>query len=136
MDRFDHVTEFDVQFRDLDTNAHVNNAVYVSYLEQARAEYFADVIGVPLADAEIVLARLTIEYEAPIAFDETVTVYTRVPDLGTSSFPMENIIETDEGSAATAELTIVPFDLESDHARPIPQEWRDRIRAYEDLNAE
>lgn len=134
MDGFDHVTEFDVQFRDLDTNAHVNNAVYVSYLEQARAEYFADVIGVSLTDAEVVLAQLTIEYEAPIAFEETVTVYTRIPDLGETSFPMENIIETDDGRAATAELTIVPFDLATEHARPIPPDWRDRIRAYEDLN--
>lgn len=134
MDEFDHTTELGVRFRDLDTMGHVNNAVYVSYLEQARAEYFEDIIGVPLADAEIVLAELAIEYEAPIALKDTVTVFTRVPELGESSFPMENVIKTDGDRAATAELTIVPFDLDTETPRPIPSMWREHIRQHENLD--
>lgn len=130
---YDHATEIGVRFRDLDTNRHVNNAVYVSYLEQGRAEYFDDVIGVPLAEAEVALANLEVEYAVPIAYGEGVTVHTRVPALGTSSFPIESVIETDRGVAATAEATIVAFDPDTESARPLPERWRERIARHEGL---
>lgn len=132
-DGYDHATEIGVQFRDLDTNRHVNNAVYVSYLEQGRAEYFQDVIGVSLAEAEVALARLEIEYAAPLSYGDRVTVHTRVPSLGTSSFPVETLLETDRGVAATAEATIVAFDPDSESARPLPERWREGIARHEGL---
>lgn len=133
MDGYDHATEITIRFRDLDTNRHVNNAVYVSYLEQARADYFADVLDVPLADAEIALARLELNFEAPVSLGEVVTVYTRVPDLGGSSFRMEHAVETGDRLAATADSTVVPFDVESESARPLPDAWREAIRSHESL---
>lgn len=131
MHGYDHATQIDVRFRDLDPLAHVNNAVYVSYLEEGREQYFEDVLGTTLVDGQIVLASLAIEYEAPISLGERVTVHTRVPELGGSSFPMENAIETDGDLAATAELTIVPFDADAERSRPIPDAWRERIRRHE-----
>lgn len=133
MKGYDHATEITTRFRDLDTNRHVNNAVYVSYLEQARAEYFSDVLEVHLADAEIALVRLELEFEAPISLGDTVTVHTRVPELGGSSFPMEHAIEAGDRLVATANLTIVPFDVEAESARPVPDMWREAIRNHESL---
>lgn len=131
MDGYFHATELAPRFRDLDTNGHVNNAVYVSYLEQARSEYFDDVLDVPLADAEIVIVRLELEYVAPISLSDAVTVHTRVPDVGTSSFPMEHVVVANERRVATASVTIVPFDLDTESARPVPEEWRESIRRHE-----
>lgn len=134
MDEFNHATEIEVRFRDLDPMNHVNNAVYISYLEEGREKYFEDIIGTTLEDAEIVLAELSIEYDAPITLEESVTVHTRVPSLGDSSFRMENLIETGGGLAATAEMTIVPFDVETERSRPVPSAWRERIRSHENLD--
>jgi len=39
-----YTTEIDVRFRDIDAMGHVNNAVYATYIEQARTEYFRDVL--------------------------------------------------------------------------------------------
>jgi acyl-CoA thioester hydrolase len=133
MDETDHTTEIGTRFSDLDTNGHVNNAVYVSYAEQARAEYFAEVVGVPLADAEIALARLTVEFEAPISLGDTVTVQTRVPRLGESSFPMEHDITVDGRPAASVSVTIVPLAPDGESAREIPETWRDAIHSHESL---
>jgi acyl-CoA thioester hydrolase len=135
MEEFGHVAELDVRFRDLDTMGHVNNALYITYLEQARAEYFSDVIDVPLADAEIVLARLAVEYEAPIDLNESVTVYSRVPTVSESSFPMEHAIRADGTLAATADSVIVPFDLDAGIARTVPPSWRNHICHHEDMDA-
>jgi acyl-CoA thioester hydrolase len=89
-----------------------------------------------LADAEIVLARLAVEYEAPIDLDESVTVYSRVPGVGESSFPMEHAIRTDGTLAATADSVIVPFDLDAGIVRTVPPSWHNHSRHYEGMNIE
>lgn len=135
MEEDDHSTTIRVRYRDLDTMNHVNNSVYVTYIEQARAEYFSDVIGVPLDEANIVLATLTIDYKNPIESDEEITVTTSVPTLGESSIPMEHTIHTENDIAATSSTVIVPFDREAQSPRPIPEAWRDRIQRYENGDA-
>ncbi|NEU58655.1 thioesterase family protein [Halorussus sp. MSC15.2] len=127
---YEYTTDLDVRFRDLDAMGHVNNAVYATYLEQARADYYADVVGVPLPEADTVLVNLSIAYQRPITADETVTVALGVGDLGESSVPMEYEIRTGDGVAATAETVQVVFDRETGESRSIPKEWRDRIARY------
>lgn len=134
MANYEYATELDVRFRDIDAMGHVNNAVYATFLEQARADYYADVLDIPLSEADTVLASLSIQYERPITHDETVTVALGVADLGESSIPMEYEIRTENGVAATAETVQVVFDRSSGESRPIPQQWRDRITQYKDTN--
>ena len=123
------VTELGVRFRDVDAMGHVNNAVYATYLEQARAEYFGEVVGRPLDDVGTVLVDLHVEYRRPIELaDDTVTVRLRVTDVGESS--VETAYEVCAGGevAATAETTQVVID---DDGRPrrVPAGWRERIAA-------
>jgi len=127
---YEYTTELDVRFRDLDAMGHVNNTVYATYLEQARADYYADVIDVSLSAVDTVLASLSTAYQRPVTAKETVTVAFGVGDLGESSIPMEYEIRTEEGVAATAETVQIVFDRETGESRSIPQEWRDRITRY------
>lgn len=127
-------TSIDVRFRDIDSMGHVNNAVYATYLEQARTRYFADVLGVDLSTVSTVLASLSLEYRRPIELsDGTVTVVIDVAELGRSSLPMTYEVRTDDGVAATAESTQVVIDPETGESRPIPAEYRERIRSYHGL---
>lgn len=130
MTDYGYTTELDVRFRDLDAMGHVNNAVYATYLEQARADYYADVIDVSLSAVDTVLASLSIAYQRPVTAEETVTVAFGVGDLGESSIPMEYEVRTENGVAATAETVQIVFDRETGESRSIPQEWRDRITRY------
>lgn len=130
-DGFSYTSEVDVRFRDIDPMDHVNNALYVTYIEQARAEYYEDVIGLTLGEADTVLAHLEVDYEQPIELGETVEVRMRVDDLGTSSIPMSYELRTDAYVVATAETVQVMFDRESGEPRPIPEGWRERIEANE-----
>jgi acyl-CoA thioester hydrolase len=127
---YEYTTELDVRFRDLDAMGHVNNAVYATYLEQARADYYADVIDVSLSEADTVLVNLSIAYQRPVTAEETVTVALGIGDLGESSVPMEYEIRTENGVAATAETVQVVFDRSTGESRSIPQEWRDRITQH------
>lgn len=127
MDDYSYETAVDVRLRDIDFMGHVNNATYATYLEQAREDFFRDVLGVSLVETNTVLVHLEIEYARPIEADDTVTVGLRVPELGHSSMPVEYEIRANGVQAATAHTVQVLADPETGESQPIPPEWRTRI---------
>lgn len=131
MNEFSYEMAVPVRFRDLDAVGHVNNAVYATYLEEARTAYIADVLDITTSDSGLVIAHLEIDYRHPIRADESVTVALRTGELGETSIPMEYEIRDGETLAATAETVMVTTDYETGETRPIPQEWRERIGAHE-----
>lgn len=126
-------TEIDVRFRDIDAMGHVNNAVYATYTEQARTDYFREVTDRGLDGIPSVLATLSVDFRAPVTLEEgSVTVALDVPELGRSSIPMAYEIRTEKGVAAEAETVQVIVD-ESGDSMPIPDGLRSAIEAYHDL---
>ncbi len=128
-------TTLDVRFRDIDAMGHVNNAVYATYAEQARADYFADVLDQDLSAVSSVLARIEIDYHRPIELDDgPVTVAVSVPRLGESSLPMEYEIRTADGElAASIESVQVAYDRDAGESVPLPDAWRETISEYHEL---
>lgn len=128
-------TTMDLRFRDIDPMGHVNNAVYATFLEQARARYYDAVLGEDLVGVDTVLARQCIDYERPIALDQgPVEVTVDVRELGRSSLDLaSDIVRGDGELAATAEVVQVAFDRETGRSRPIPDAWREAIEDYHDL---
>jgi len=128
-------TTIDVRYRDIDAMGHVNNAVYASYLEQARINYFQDLLGVDLSAVGAVLATITIEYERPVELsDGEVRVELDVPRIGDSSIPMEYELSRPDGErVATAETVQVAVDKDAQEPTSIPDTWREEIVSYHDL---
>lgn len=126
-------SEVQVRFRDIDAMGHVNNAVYATYVEQARTEYFHRVLDTGLDAISTVLASLELSYERPILLEQSVTVTIDVPDLGRSSLPMEYEILADGERAATATSVQVFLDSETGEPSPIPERFRERITEFEEL---
>jgi acyl-CoA thioester hydrolase len=127
---YEFETEFRVRFRDIDAMGHVNNAVYSTYLEQARADYFREVLGETLSEVGSVLASLSVDFRAPIEGDDVVTVALTIPELGTSSIPMRYEIRREDGVvAATAETVQVVYDREAGESVPVPESWREAIES-------
>ncbi len=114
MTDFEYETELQVRFRDLDAMGHVNNAVYATYLEQARVDYYADVLGVGLDDIDTVLVNLEIDYRHEVVLDdETVTIAMGVRAIGESSVVVGYEVRAGDRVAATAETTQVYVDSSS-----------------------
>lgn len=122
-----YTTDLEVRFRDLDPMQHVNNAIYSTYLEQARARFSEDVLGVALADLDTVLAQVEISFERPIEGVGTVTVELEVGDVGRSSIPMEYELFSEGERVATARSVLVYFDRETGESEPIPADIRERL---------
>ncbi|WP_089385398.1 acyl-CoA thioesterase [Halorubrum vacuolatum] len=125
----EYAVELEVRFRDIDAMGHVNNAVYATYIEQARTRYVRDVLETDLASIPTVLASLSIDYRRPVLLsDGAVTVTIEVPKVGTSSLPMRYTIATADGDvAAEAESTQVFLDPETERPTPIPERYREAI---------
>lgn len=134
MDGFRFVFPIDVRFRDLDLFGHVNNAVYLTYLESARLAWWMHVTGRPeLRDVSMILARTEIDYRRPVVLGERLRVGVRSPSLRRSSFVLLFRIETEPGSALVAEArkVLVHYDYAASRSTPIPAALRAQIRAQD-----
>ncbi|MFC7176016.1 acyl-CoA thioesterase [Halosegnis marinus] len=133
-DAFRFTEEIPLRLRDLDQMNHVNNAVYATFLEQARSAYFRDVVGRPLNGVGMVIADLELDFERGVTLDAgRVTVGARVTELGRSSIPMAYQVWADGERAATGATTMVHVDREAGGSKPIPDAWRETITEFEGL---
>lgn len=116
----------EVRFRDLDALGHVNNAVYLTYLESARIEFYMSLMPVPITKIGIVLAEITVTYRAPAFFDDLLAVGVRVATMGSRSFTLEYQIvrSSDDVLVATARSTLVAYDFEANRSIPVSTEFR------------
>jgi acyl-CoA thioester hydrolase len=133
MDGFRSRSTQEVAFRDLDVFGHVNNAVYLTYIENARIRYLREVLGIEsLEDLLVIVAKVHIDFVSRASLSETLEIGTRVSRIGTKSLEMEHEIQGPDGRVvARATTTLVTFDYRGDATMPVPDLWRERIEAYE-----
>ena len=125
MDGFPFVHREKVRFRDLDGMGHVNNAVFSTYLEQARLAWFGSDDRMPLSD--VILARTEIDFRAPVGLGEVVDIGVRPSRLGTKSFELEYELRSAGRVVAEAKSVLVGYDYEHGASTTIPDRWRRRL---------
>src|SRR2546428_11538553 len=82
-----YTVEIRVRFRDIDGMQHVNNAVYFTYMEQARSEWYRQLMGIrSVAEFDFILAHAACDFKEAIGFGETVVVTVTLTKIGNSSF--------------------------------------------------
>ncbi len=133
-DAFRFSTQLQVRWRDLDPMGHVNNAVYFTYLEQARVHYLhgLDLVTDDPSEVGMILAEATCQFQSPLKLGENTTIHVRVSELRNSSFIFEYRMEGQDGRlAALARSVQVCYDYAAQRSIPIPKRWRATITAYE-----
>ena len=136
---FKHITKIKVRFSDLDAMQHVNNATYLSYLEEARIKYFNDLFSLKDGnlDYEAVIARIEIDYLFPIVLGDEIEVYTRISNLGNKSIDVLHIIGIRKESglikAATSVTKLVYYNYKSRSTMQIPEEAKKIISEFEGI---
>ena len=137
MTDFRHRTPLEVRFRDIDAFGHVNNAVFSSYLEQARIRYLLDALEQPRFERlPLILARVELDYRAPITFGEPIEVLTRVDWIGRSSIAMSHELLAAGHLAAQASTVLVTYDYDRAKPMPVPDDWRRRLAQVEGRSLE
>jgi acyl-CoA thioester hydrolase len=116
-----------VRFRDLDGMGHVNNAVFSTYLEQARLAWFGRDEEMPLRD--VILARTEIDFRSQLAPGEIVDIGVRPVRVGTKSFELEYELRADGRLVAEAKSVLVGYDYARGESMPVPDRWKRRLTA-------
>ncbi len=87
---FDFTSAFPVRFRDVDMLGHVNNAVYLTYLETARVEFWNRHFGEFSWDRmAFLVGDAYIRYLNPTPFQTRLEVGIRFASIGNKSFVLE-----------------------------------------------
>jgi acyl-CoA thioester hydrolase len=121
-----HEKRIEIRWRDLDTFGHVNNAVYLTYLEETRDEWVAGVTADPDAISAYVLARVAIDFRRELTLaDDAVVGRCRLERIGTSSIHTREELVTESGDlVAEAEAVLVARDSASGRSRPLTEDER------------
>ena len=131
MTELSYTTTVDVRYQDHDEMGHVNNATYVTYMEEARTKYFRNELGVPADELSMVVAHLEVDFLRSVQYVDEVEVGVSVTDVGESSFTMAYEVRDDEGVAVEGETVQVVLDPETGTSTPVPDAWRASIRELE-----
>lgn len=128
--KYEH--ELDVRFRDCDPMGHVNNAVYLTYLESARLAWWRAAFGPDgLREHGVILARVEIDYRRPAFPGDRLVVRMRVVRIGRSSFTVayEVVNVPTQEVIAEAVSVQVAYDYGQGRSVPLADRLREKLEA-------
>jgi acyl-CoA thioester hydrolase len=123
---FDFVHRETVRFRDVDAMGHVNNAVFLTYIEEARIAFL---LRFDARVTDMIMARAEIDFRAPLRDGDEIEIGVRPAGVGTKSFELEYEVRSPSALAAQAKTVIVSYDYEAGRPVEVPQSWREALAA-------
>jgi acyl-CoA thioester hydrolase len=114
------LTHEHVRFGDCDPMGHANNAVYSTYLEQARITALGGL-------DPFILAHVEIDFRSELRMNDEIEIRTRCSHVGTKSFELEHQIWTGDRLAAEAKSVLVGYDYEQGTSVPLPDDTKRRL---------
>jgi acyl-CoA thioester hydrolase len=124
----------EVRFRDCDPMGHVNNAVYLTYLEQARFAHWRAVWGFssdgpPENAPGVILARAEIDFRRPARYGDTLEVRISLDRIGRTSFSYSyEIVDQEDRVVAAAKSVQVMYDYAAGRPAPLSEQMRNKLR--------
>lgn len=133
-----HTIFIPIRYGDLDAQGHVNNARFLTFVENARIFYLKDLglwDGEDFLNLGLIVADAHIAYRAPILFGQTVKVESRVTHMGNKSLRFAYRLEEAQTGQlfADAETVMVAYDYHTLQSIPIPDDWRAIIAEFEEI---
>ena len=122
MEGFPFVRRERVRFRDCDAMGHVNNAVYSTFLEEARIDVLDGL-------DDFILARVEIDFRSELRAGEEIEVGTRCSRIGTKSLDLEHEIRANGRLAAEAKSVLVGYDYGRGESVPLSEKLKARLSA-------
>ena len=129
-----HIYPCPLRWADMDSFGHVNNVVFLRYLEQARVDWMFETAreaGVDKFSLGTVVARHEIDYLRPLVYRAApVQVDIWVTQIKAASFTCAYEVHDDDAVYATAQTRLVPYDLAAQRPRRIAPEERFYLEQY------
>ena len=115
--------EIETRWRDLDAFGHVNNAVFATYIENARGALFKK-WNLPFdgKGKSLIVASITINYHQQLKHPTNIIIGQKITRIGNTSFDVESALfnnNNKEEPIATSKVTVVCFDFEKQKSIPV-----------------
>jgi acyl-CoA thioester hydrolase len=124
-----------VRFRDCDLFGHVNNAVYFTYMEEARWAYWREISGDTYGRLPLILARTECDFIRPLQPGERIDIWLGVTRIGRTSFSIDcEMLDERAQAVAKGKAVMVTYDYAANKPIPVPDWCRARIEEYEGRN--
>ncbi|MDE5551860.1 MAG: acyl-CoA thioesterase [Muribaculaceae bacterium] len=132
---YTHHIPVQLRFNDIDILGHLNNTVYFSLFDLAKARYFAATRrgNMDWQKVECVIANVNCAYINQVRFGENIEIYTRCKHVGDKSFILDQLmvnVDTDEVKAR-CETVMVCIDPAKGVSVPVSDYWRQCFADYE-----
>lgn len=127
-----HEKRIDIRWRDQDAYQHVNQGVYMTYLEEIVDDWIRHVLGIPEGEAwNYFAARAAIDYRSELRLEDKQVVGTvSLVRVGTKSVTMKVEMRAPDGRlAAEVEGVIVARDPETRGSRELTDAERSAFEA-------
>ena len=120
---YPHHYEFKTRWKDMDLFGHVNNAVFLTYIEDARIMYFKR-WNVTEKKRSLIVASIKIDYLRQIEHPSNLIVGQKVSRIGNSSFDIQStlFIKGQSKPAARSVVISVCFDYKQNKSVPVYDE--------------
>ena len=123
-----------IRFNDVDMFGHLNNTVYLQFLDMGKYAYFRSMMEGPFGSEPTapVVANINIDFLAPSFMDEALEVHTSVAEVGESSIVLQQTIVNASGQEkCRARTVMVNVDMSTHRPTPVSASWRARFAAEE-----
>ncbi|WP_309096534.1 thioesterase family protein [Streptomyces sp.] len=130
-----HIYRCPLRWADMDAYGHVNNVVFLRYLEEARIDFLFR----PDKDFQqgSVVARHEIDYKRQLVHrHHPVDIELWVTEIRAASFTLTYEVKDGDQIYVRASTVIVPFDFEAQRPRRITAQEREFLREYMDDDEE
>ena len=129
-----HQFKCQVRWGDLDAFMHVNNAAYLTYIQEARVDftvYSRQRANLQPVLIEMVVAHADIDYINPI-YDAgiEIDIAVWVSKIGTSSFILQYELSKDGEIYAKAKTVQVTVSMDTKTSRPVNEQERVFLSQY------
>jgi acyl-CoA thioester hydrolase len=133
---FPVVTELPVAWGEMDALGHVNNAVYFRYIESGRMACFSRLgmlDDIPRTGIGPILHSVSCRFRLSLTYPDTISVGTRITDIGDDRFTLESKIVSHRHNrvAAEAQSIIVMLDYRANRKVPLSAGLRKNIAELE-----
>jgi acyl-CoA thioester hydrolase len=133
---YKYKTPIAIRFSDIDAVGHVNNAIYLTYFEVARLNYWKEIISWNLRENGVIVGRSEVNYLKPITLEDEIACYVRTTRIGNSSFDMMHLLvritPNGEEICTTGKTVCISYDYSLNKSVPIPQKEREKMIAYDE----
>lgn len=118
----------------MDAYGHVNNARFLTYLEEARVDLLvrlAEAVGVDSLGAGVLVKQQEIEYLLPVRYGDPLRIELTVREVRAAAFRLDYRVYVHEALVAVASSLLVSYDIAAGRVRRIRPAEREFLLSAE-----